>query len=190
MSKTAQVARRKRKLCRKLFIHISNKSVSNKLKNVSMESSKLLCLNGISFCSKSCKLKTFSFSIASVLTLIMDRPRPWGLEVIHFDLCWKWHFTKRFNTYRTTDSVAKLWERNNGIDKGTPEIQQVIYVQRFTGRVSAHFLHIEKLLVWSSQRNTAAVKFRFLSHLLSYTHNFLLREGLIYKKCVKAVSFH
>ena len=36
-------------ICRKLFIHISNKSASDKLKNVSMESSKLLCLNGISF---------------------------------------------------------------------------------------------------------------------------------------------
>ena len=31
----------------------SSISASNKLKNVSMESSKLLCFNGISFCSKS-----------------------------------------------------------------------------------------------------------------------------------------
>ena len=59
MGKAGQDAKQKQKLCRKVFIHISNKSVSNKLKNVSIESSKLLCLNGISFCSKSCKLKTF-----------------------------------------------------------------------------------------------------------------------------------
>ena len=34
-----------------------------------------------------------------------------------------------------------MWERDNGKDKGTSEIQQVIYVHRFTGRVIAHFLH-------------------------------------------------
>ena len=72
MCKTGQDALRKRKPCRKLFIHISNKSASNKLKNVSMESSKL---NGTSFCSKSCKLKTFPLSIASVLTFVVDGPR-------------------------------------------------------------------------------------------------------------------
>ena len=71
MCKTGQDALRKRKPCRNLFIHISNKSASNKLKNVSMESSKLLCFNGISFCSKSFKLITFPFSIASVLTLVV-----------------------------------------------------------------------------------------------------------------------
>ena len=76
MTKTGQDALRKRKPCRNLFIHISNKSASYKLKNVSMESSKLLCFDGISFCSKSCKLITFPFSIASVLTLVMDGPRP------------------------------------------------------------------------------------------------------------------
>ena len=75
MCKTGQDALRKRKPFRKLFIHISNKSASNKLKNVSMESSKLLCLNGTSFCSKSCKLKTFPLSIASVLTFVVDGPR-------------------------------------------------------------------------------------------------------------------
>ena len=73
--KTGQDALRKLKPCRKLFIHISNKSASNKLKNVSMESSKLLCLNGTSFCSRSCKLKTFPLSIASMLTFVMDGPR-------------------------------------------------------------------------------------------------------------------
>ena len=31
--------------------------------------------------------------------------------------------------------------KNNGIDKETSEIQQVIYVHRFTGRVSAYLLH-------------------------------------------------
>ena len=67
MGKTGQDARRKGKPCRKVSIHISNKSASDKLKNVSMESSKLLCLNGISFCSKSCKLKTFPLSIARCL---------------------------------------------------------------------------------------------------------------------------
>ena len=71
MCKTGQDALQKRKPCRNLFIHISNKSASNKLKYVSMESSKLLCFNGISFCSKSCKLITFPFSIASVLTLVV-----------------------------------------------------------------------------------------------------------------------
>ena len=86
MCKTGQDALRKRKPCRNLFIHISNKSASNKLKNVSMESSKLLCSNGISLSSKSCKLKTFPFSIASVLTLVMDGPRPSNLKVIYFDL--------------------------------------------------------------------------------------------------------
>ena len=40
-----------------------------------------------------------------------------------------------------------MWERSNGKDKETSEIQQVIYVYRFTGRVSAHFL----------QRDTATV---------------------------------
>ena len=75
MCKTGQDALRKRKPCRKLFIHISNKSASNKLKNVSIEPSKLLCLNGISFCSKSCKLKTFPLSIASMLALVVDGPR-------------------------------------------------------------------------------------------------------------------
>ena len=75
MCKTGQDALRKRKPCRKLFIHISNKSASNKLTNVSMESSKLLCLNGTSFCSKSCKLETFPLSIASVLTFAVDGPR-------------------------------------------------------------------------------------------------------------------
>ena len=39
-----------------------------------MESSKLLCLNGILFCSNSCKLKTFPLSIASVLTLEVNGP--------------------------------------------------------------------------------------------------------------------
>ena len=76
MGKTGQEKRWKSKPCRKVFIHISNKSVSNKLKNVSMESSKLLCLNGSSFCSKTCKLKTFMLSIASVLTLVVNVPRP------------------------------------------------------------------------------------------------------------------
>ena len=43
MCKTEQdtLRKRKRKPCRELFIHISNKSASNKVKNVSMESSKL-----------------------------------------------------------------------------------------------------------------------------------------------------
>ena len=76
MCKTGQDALRTRKPCHNLFIHISNKSVSNKLKNVSMESSKLLCFNGISFCPKSCKLITFPFSIASVVILVVDGPRP------------------------------------------------------------------------------------------------------------------
>ena len=75
MCKTGQDALRKWKPCRKLFIHSSNKSASNTLKNVSMESLKLLCFSGISFCSKSCKLKTFPLSIASVLTLVVDGPR-------------------------------------------------------------------------------------------------------------------
>ena len=76
MGKTGQNASQKRKPCRKIFINISNKSASNKLRNVSMESSKLLCLNGISFCSISCKLKTFPLSIVSMLTLVVDGPRP------------------------------------------------------------------------------------------------------------------
>ena len=38
--------------------------------------------------------------------------------------------------------MAKLWERNKEMDKGTSEIQQIIYLHGFTGRVSAHFLHI------------------------------------------------
>ena len=75
MCKTGQDTLRKQKPCQELFIHISNKSVSNKLKNVSMESSKLLCLDGTSFCSKSCKLKTIPLSIASVLTFVVDGPR-------------------------------------------------------------------------------------------------------------------
>ena len=75
MCKTGQDALRKRKPCRELFIHISNKSASNRLKNVSMESSKSLCLDGTSFCSKYCKLKTFPLSIASVLTFVVDGPR-------------------------------------------------------------------------------------------------------------------
>ena len=82
MAKTGKEAWRKRKPCRKVFIHIRNKSASDKLRDVLMESSKLLCLNGISFCSKSCKLKTFPLSIASV-----NGPRPWGLEVIYSDSC-------------------------------------------------------------------------------------------------------
>ena len=89
IGKTGQDAQRKQKPCRKVFIHISNKSASNKLKNVSIESSKLLCLNGILngilFSSKSCKLKTFLLSIVSVLTLIVNGPRPLGLEVINVD---------------------------------------------------------------------------------------------------------
>ena len=76
MGKTGQDAQQKWKPCRKVFVHISNESVSSKLKNVSIESSKLLCLNGISFCSKSCKLKTFPLSIASMLTLVVDWPWP------------------------------------------------------------------------------------------------------------------
>ena len=76
MGKTTQDAQRKQIPCRKVFINISNKSASNKLKNVSIESSELLCLNRISFCSISCKLKTFLLSIASVLTLIVNGPRP------------------------------------------------------------------------------------------------------------------
>ena len=71
MGKTWQDVRWKQKPCRKVSIHISNKSASNMLKNVSMASSKLLSLNGISFSSKSCKLKTFPLSIASVLTLVV-----------------------------------------------------------------------------------------------------------------------
>ena len=55
MGKTGQDARWKRKPCREVFIHINNKSAWNKLKNVSIESSKILCLNGILFCSKFCK---------------------------------------------------------------------------------------------------------------------------------------
>ena len=75
MCKTGQDALRKRKPCRELLIHISNKSGSNKLKNVSMESSKLLWLDGTSFCSKSCKLKTIPLSIASGLTFVVAGPR-------------------------------------------------------------------------------------------------------------------
>ena len=37
---------------------------------------------------------------------------------------------------------------------------------------------------------TAAVHVGFLSHLLSYTHSFLLGEGLMNEKCLKAISFH
>ena len=85
MCKTGQDALRKRKACGELFIHISNKSASNKLKNVSMESSKLLCLDGTSFCSKSCKLKTIPLSIASMLTFVVAGPRLWGLKVIFFN---------------------------------------------------------------------------------------------------------
>ena len=83
MGKTGQDARRKWKPCRKVFIHITDRPASDKLKNVSIESSKLLCLNRILFCSKSCKLKTFPLSIASVLTLVVNGPGPRGLEVIN-----------------------------------------------------------------------------------------------------------
>ena len=48
---------------------------------------------------------------------------------------------KDFYTKRPTDSMAKLWKRNKGMDKGTSEIQEIIYVHRFTGSVSVHFLH-------------------------------------------------
>ena len=37
--------------------------------------------------------------------------------------------------------MAKLWKRNKGMDKGTSEIHEIIYVHRFTGGVSVHFLH-------------------------------------------------
>ena len=49
MGMTEQDAPRKRKPCRKLFIHTSKKSASNKRNNLPMEPSKLLCLNLISF---------------------------------------------------------------------------------------------------------------------------------------------
>ena len=48
---------------------------------------------------------------------------------------------KDFNTYRATKSMVKLCEGNNGMDKDTFEIQQVIYVHRSAGRVSTYFLH-------------------------------------------------
>ena len=47
---------------------------------------------------------------------------------------------KDFNTYKQ-HSMAELWERNNGMEKETSEIQQVIYMHRFADHVSAHFLH-------------------------------------------------
>ena len=46
-----------------------------------MESSKLLCLNYILLCSKSCKLKTFPAVISRVFILVMNRPRKKALDV-------------------------------------------------------------------------------------------------------------
>ena len=48
---------------------------------------------------------------------------------------------KDFNTHRTTKSMVKLCERNNGMDKDTFEILQVIYLHIFAGHVSTYFLH-------------------------------------------------
>ena len=48
--------------------------------------------------------------------------------------------TKYYNTYRTTKSMVKLFERNSVIDDNhTLELQQVIYVHRFAGRMSTYF---------------------------------------------------
>ena len=72
--KTGHDARWKRKQSLKLFIHISNKSASIKTKDVPIKSSKLLCLNLILFCSKSCKLKTFPAVISRVFIFVMNGP--------------------------------------------------------------------------------------------------------------------
>ena len=50
-----------------------------------------------------------------------------------------WKNLKDYNTYRWTKSMVKLYERRNGMDEDTLEIQQVIYVHRFAGRVSTYF---------------------------------------------------
>ena len=75
------------------------------------------------------------------------------------------------------------------MDKGSSEIQQVIHMHRFTDRVSAHFyIHLYRKI--ASFVITLQYNFEFLSGLLSYTHYFFMGEGLIYEKCIKAVSFH
>ena len=50
---------------------------------------------------------------------------------------------ERYNqdTYRTTKSMVKLCESNNGMDKYTFEIQQVIDAHTFAGRASTHLLY-------------------------------------------------
>ena len=47
---------------------------------------------------------------------------------------------KDFYTKKPTDSMAKLWKRNKGMDKVTSEIHEIIYMYRFTGGMSVHFL--------------------------------------------------
>ena len=143
MGKTGQDARRKRKPCRKVFIHISNKSASNKLKIVSIESSKLLCLNGILFCSNSCKLKTFPLSIASVLTLVVNGGLGHEASKQSMSINVKnWKNRKYYNTYRTTKGIVKVCQRNNGIEEDSLKTQQLIYAHRFAGRESAFQYHL------------------------------------------------
>ena len=72
-----------------------------------------------------------------------------------------------------------------------------IYVQRFTGDVSAHlFLHTFILYIyknyWFGHHSMILLlqyKFGFPSHLLSYFIIFL-REGLIYEESVKVISYY
>ena len=89
--------------------------------------------------------------------------------------------------------MAKLYEKGDEMDEDTIEIQQVVYTHRFIGRVSTYFLHTLQFLNGQYGRHSTIL----LQYMLDFsricyvrTHNFLLAEGLVHKKFVKAVSFH
>ena len=91
--------------------------------------------------------------------------------------------------------MAKLCEKGDEMDEDTKEIQRVVYTHRFTGRVSTYFLHTSQYKSGYYGRHSTILlqynyKVGFLSHPLNYTLNILLGKALIYKKCVKPVSFH
>ena len=139
MGKTGQDAWRKRKPCRKVFIHISNKSASNKLKK---------CINGI--------FKASLFEWNFVLFKILQTE---NIPALHCKRAysrreWAWAMWPRsnqlrlmlktgktLNTYRTAVSptLDLLCHEDFNVGRSEAEIQQIIYVHRFAGRVSTYF---------------------------------------------------
>ena len=105
------------------------------------------------------------------------------------------------DTYRTTKSMVKLRESNNGMDKATmgwtntpPKYSKSLMRTHLqVARACTYYInsHINTSNIIVTTRYCWSIFWISLTTLTtSCTHNFLLGEALIHKKFIKAVSFH